>query len=446
MMNISVNIEKTLAFLKPGDLEKLQPEINLHYNLLVNRKGVGNEFLGWLDLPDNMMDETIERINIDSKIIISQSEVVVIVGIGGSYLGAKALIEALGNHFRSFYKGEFPQIVYAGQNINGEYHAELLEMLDNKDYSIVVISKSGSTTEPAIAFRLLKTHLENKYGKEHAGKRIIAVTDAEKGALKQLADMESYSTYVIPDNVGGRYSVLTPVGLLPVAVAGFNIRELLRGAAEMKEHVFASSLISENIALLYAAARTALYRAGKPIEIMVSYTPSLMFLTEWWKQLFGESEGKQNRGIFPAGNVFTTDLHSMGQYIQEGLRVLFETVISIDKPGKDITIPFDISDADGLNYIAGKSMNEVNHTAELGTALAHVDGGVPNIRIGLPEINERNLGQLIYFFEFSCAISGYLLGVNPFDQPGVEAYKKNMFALLGKKGFEKEGEELKKRL
>lgn len=446
MINISVNVEKTMAFLKPGELEKLQSEINIHYNLLINRKGAGSEFLGWLDLPESTGNDLPERIMNDAEKIISQSEVLVVVGIGGSYLGARALIEALGTNFRTFHNEKYIQVVYAGQNINGEYHAELLELLDGKDYSMVVISKSGTTTEPAIAFRLLKNHLEKKYGREGAQKRIIVVTDAEKGALKQLAEAESYSTYVIPDDVGGRYSILTPVGLLPVAVAGFNIRELLKGASEMKEYVFASSRIDENMALKYAAARTALYRAGKPIEIMVSYSPSLMVFTEWWKQLFGESEGKQNRGIFPSGNVFTTDLHSMGQYIQEGLRVLFETVVSVDKPRRDLAIPYDDLDADGLNYIAGKSMNEVNRIAEQGTTLAHVDGGVPNIRINLPEVNERNLGQLIYFFEFACAMSGYMLGVNPFDQPGVEAYKNNMFALLGKKGFEKEGEKLKKRI
>jgi len=446
MINISVNAEKTMTFLKPGELEKLQSEINIHYNLLINRKGAGNEFLGWLDLPESTGNDLLERIMNDAEKIISQSEVLVVVGIGGSYLGARALIEALGNNFCTFHKGKHLQIVYAGQNISGEYHAELMELLDDKDYSVVVISKSGTTIEPAIAFRLLKNHLEEKYGREGAQRRIIAITDAEKGALKQLAEAEPYSTYVIPNDVGGRYCVLTPVGLLPVAVAGFNIRELLKGASEMKKHVFASSQINENIALKYAAVRTALYRAGKPIEIMVCYSPSLMILTEWWKQLFGESEGKQNRGIFPAGNIFTTDLHSMGQYIQEGLRVLFETVVSVDKPRRDMAIPYDDLDADGLNYIAGKSMNEVNRIAELGTTLAHVDGGVPNIRIGLPVVNERNLGQLIYFFEFACAMSGYMLGVNPFDQPGVEAYKKNMFALLGKKGYEKEEEELKKRI
>ena len=446
MINLTVNIDKVLPFLKKGDIEDLQPELKILYDKLLSRTGLGNDFLGWLDLPEKTGNELLSRINEDAKQLSDCSDIIVVTGIGGSYLGARALIEALGNNFQAYSQGKRPKIVYAGQNLSSKYLKELMALLDEKEYSLIVISKSGTTTEPAVAFRFLKNHIEKKYGKADAGKRIIAITDEKKGALKQLAGIESYRTYVIPDNVGGRYSVLTPVGLLPVAAAGFDISALIAGAKEMKESLFSSSSVEDNIALLYAAARNALYRNGKTIEMMASYEPSMMYLTEWWKQLYGESEGKQNKGIFPAGVLFTSDLHSMGQYIQEGLRNIFETVVYVDKPGEDLILPFDESNADELNYIAGKNLSEVNRMAELGTTLAHFDGGVPVIRIGMTEISERTLGQLIYFFEFACAISGYLLGVNPFDQPGVEAYKKNMFALLGKKGFEKEGEEIRKRI
>jgi glucose-6-phosphate isomerase len=323
---------------------------------------------------------------------------------------------------------------------------DLLEILDQKDYALTVISKSGTTTEPAVAFRILKNHFEKKYGKENAKHRIIAITDQSKGALKKLSDDEGYKTYVVPDDVGGRYSVLTPVGLLPIAVAGFDIRKLIEGAKNMQHHLATSSDISSNIASEYAAVRNALYNKGKTIEITVNYQPNLYYITEWWKQLYGESEGKENKGIFPAGVGFTTDLHSMGQYIQEGIRNIFETVISIEKPHHQIEVPKDKDNLDGLNFIAGKRISEVNKMAELGTSIAHVDGGVPNIKISLPEINEYNLGELIYFYEFACGLSGYLLDVNPFDQPGVEAYKNNMFALLGKPGFEKQTEEIRKKV
>ena len=323
---------------------------------------------------------------------------------------------------------------------------DLLEILDKKEYSITVISKSGTTTEPAIAFRVLKNHLENKYGKEEARKRITAITDSDKGALKQLSNEEAYETFVVPDDVGGRYSVLTPVGLLPIAVAGFSIRELMEGAKKMKSFQTNNTAIANNPVSAYAAVRNALYESGKTTEIMVNYEPRLFYFTEWWKQLYGESEGKEQKGIFPAGVGFTTDLHSMGQYIQEGLRNIFETVLSVEKPGSKLTVPHDDKNLDGLNYIAGKPLHEVNHQAETGTTLAHLDGDVPNLRIEIPEITADILGQLIYFYEMACAVSGYILGVNPFDQPGVEAYKKNMFALLGKSGFEKETEAIRKRI
>ena len=337
-------------------------------------------------------------------------------------------------------------MVYAGENLSEDYHNSLLKLLDEVDYSVAVISKSGTTTEPAVAFRMIKSQLEKKYGREIAAGRIFAITDAAKGALKKMAEIENYTTYIIPDDIGGRYSVLTPVGLLPFAVAGFDIGKLLDGARMMEDLLFSTSDPTVNPSVTYAAIRNALYRNGKIIEVMVNYEPRLFFFGEWWKQLFGESEGKENKGIFPAGVSFTTDLHSMGQYIQEGLRNLFETVISVEHSNSVLEVPADIENHDGLNYLAGKKLSEINHMAELGTMLAHVDGGVPNIRISLPSINEETIGQLIYFFEFSCALSGYTLGVNPFDQPGVEAYKKNMFALLGKPGYERKGEELKKRL
>jgi glucose-6-phosphate isomerase len=447
MNDIKVDYRNTLNFISEKEIFDYQEEIDKHFEAIKTKTGKGNDFLGWVDLPSKTENSLVENIEKSAERLRRLSEVCVVVGIGGSYLGARAVIEALSPHFNILKKKQGnPIILYAGYNISEDYLAELLTVLDEKDYSIIVISKSGTTTEPAIAFRILRNHLIKKYGKDAEKERIVAITDKQKGALKKLADNEGYETYVVPDDVGGRYSVLTPVGLLPIAVAGINIRELLEGAKSMEKSASENSKIGESPMATYAAVRNALYKNSKTVEITVNYEPRLYYFTEWWKQLYGESEGKENKGIFPAGVSFTTDLHSMGQYIQEGLRIMFETVISVENPDKKLIIPEDDKNLDNLNYIAGKRINEVNHMAELGTAIAHVDGGVPNIKISIPAISENTLGQLIYFYEFACAVSGYILGVNPFDQPGVEAYKKNMFALLGKPGFEKESEEIRKRL
>jgi len=447
MIDLKFDYSNALGEISQQSILNFQKQINNSYSSLINKTGKGNDFLGWVELPSEINNELITRIENLAANIRKKSKIFVVIGIGGSYLGARAVIEALSNSFSQLdRKDGNPVIVYAGQNISEDYMTELLQILDNNDYSLTVISKSGTTTEPAVAFRILKSHLEKKYGKAEAKSRIIAITDKQRGALKQLADEEGYETFVVPDDVGGRYSVLTPVGLLPIAVAGFNIRELLEGAIKMKAHIETSPKIEDNPVWAYAAARNALYNAGKTIEITVNYEPKLYYMTEWWKQLYGESEGKENKGIFPAGVGFTTDLHSMGQYIQDGLRNIFETVISVEKPNNELKVPTDEKNLDGLNYIAGKPLHEVNHMAETGTTLAHVDGGVPNLRIIIPNISENTLGQLIYFYEMGCALSGYILGVNPFDQPGVEAYKKNMFALLGKSGFEKETEAIYDRL
>lgn len=444
-MDINVNIEHTLNFLTTKEIHSYQNEIDRHYYSILNKTGKGNDFLGWVDLPSEIDEALLGSIEHLAEKIRKKAEVFVVIGIGGSYLGARAVTEALSHNFQHLKKdNKNPLIIFAGQNISEDYLADLIEILDHKDYAMTVISKSGTTTEPAIAFRILKTHIEKKYGKQEAGERIIAITDKSKGALKKLAAEEGYQTFVVPDDIGGRYSVLTPVGLLPVAVAGFNIRKLIKGAKDMQELNLQTSSIEKNPMTMYAAVRNALYKKGKLVEILVNYQPNLYYMTEWWKQLYGESEGKEGRGIFPAGVNFTSDLHSMGQYIQEGQRILFETALSVEKLNKSIAVPSDKNDLDGLNYIVGKKLHEVNKMAELGTALAHVDGGVPNIRIQVPQVNEYYLGQLIYFFEMACAISGYILKVNPFDQPGVEAYKNNMFALLGKPGFEKETEKIRK--
>jgi glucose-6-phosphate isomerase len=433
MNQIIIDLSNLQNFITGEQINSLQTEIDLHYPTLFNKTGKGNDFLGWVDLPSQFDKDLFKKIEEDAARLRDNSELFVVIGIGGSYLGARAVIEALGHQFYDLLgEKKHPYIIYAGHHLSEDYMAELLEILDTKDYSLAVISKSGTTTEPAIAFRILKNHLEKKYGKEEARKRIIAITDKQKGALKGLAGREGYTTYVVPDDVGGRYSVLTPVGLLPIAMAGFDIRKIMQGAADMEAFCRNSKTIAENPVMAYVAARNALYRSGKTIEIMVNYLPNLFYLTEWWKQLYGESEGKEGKGIFPAGVGFTTDLHSMGQYIQDGLRIIFETVLSVENNKSTVMIPMADDDADGLNYLAGKRIGYVNHMAEKGTVMAHVDGGVPNIRIVVPEINEYVLGQLIYFFELACGLSGYLLGVNPFDQPGVEAYKKNMFALLGK--------------
>lgn len=449
MKHLSINLSKITDLITSEELIQCEKQAIQANDTLHNKTGKGNDFLGWIDLPAQIDESLISSIENHAKMLAEKAKLLVVIGIGGSYLGARAVIDALSSNFEHLTplkERKSPYIVYAGNNINEDYHAELMDLLDNNSYATIVISKSGTTTEPAIAFRLIKQHLENKYGKAEAKNRIIAITDKAKGALKKLADLEGYFSYVIPDDVGGRYSVLTPVGLLPIAAAGFNIRSLVKGAEYMRKLTINGSKMAENIAMQYAIARNLLYKKGKTIEILASFTPNLHFIIEWWKQLYGESEGKELKGIFPAGVDFTADLHSMGQYIQEGQRCLFETTLNIEQSRKQLLVPIDHSDGDGLNFIANKKLHEVNRMAELGTLLAHVDGDVPNIQLSLPMINEEYIGELVYFFEKACAISGYLLGVNPFDQPGVEAYKKNMFALLGKPGFEKQTEDIKKRI
>lgn len=418
-----------------GQIREQEQHVANAYQQLCDKNGKGNDFLGWLDLPEETDEALLNQIQSCANRLERQSEIVVVIGIGGSYLGARAVIEALQHSYKGFCPfsdNHAPFVTFSGNNISEDNLCELLEVLDNKDYSLIVISKSGTTTEPAIAFRILKKHCEDKYGKDWAKQRIVAITDKAKGALKKLADVEGYETFVIPDNVGGRYSVLTPVGLLPIAVAGFDIRQLIAGARAMRQELLAQHKLDDNIAQQYALLRYMLYMNGKKIELMVSYNPKLAFFIEWYKQLFGESDGKEGKGIFPTGATFSTDLHSLGQYIQEGERHLFETVLSIQQSRFQVPIPEDKDNLDGLNYLLGKSIQDINLTAEEGTRMAHVDGKVPNLRIIVPKIDENNLGQLIFFFEFSCALGGYMLDINPFDQPGVEAYKKNMFRLLGK--------------
>ncbi|MGM9841214.1 MAG: glucose-6-phosphate isomerase [Candidatus Limisoma sp.] len=405
--------------------------------------GAGNDFLGWLHLPTSLDEALIADIEKTAALLRADCEYVVAIGIGGSYLGSKAVIEALSDSFAALKPANGPRVVFAGQNIGEDYMSELINLLSGKKFGIIVISKSGTTTEPAIAFRLLKEMLEKQEGKAFASKHIIAVTDKARGALRSLADTEGYTSYVIEDNVGGRFSVLTPVGLLPIAVAGFDIRALIEGARAME---LATVSPDDNIAVEYAKTRNALYAAGKKIEILVNYNPKLHFLAEWWKQLYGESEGKDHKGIFPASVDNSTDLHSMGQWIQDGERTIFETVISVARQQHEVKIPADADNLDGLNYIAGKRIDQVNKMAELGTVIAHIDGGVPNIHITLPELSEYYLGEIIYFFEKACGISGYILDVNPFNQPGVEAYKKNMFALLEKPGYEEETKAIQAKL
>jgi len=447
MSNIQFDYSKALGFIDEKEILSLQENIDNNYKAIYNKTGRGNDFLGWVDLPSKTEDSLLDKIEKTAESLRAKSEVCVVVGIGGSYLGARAVIESLSSQFNLLKKKKGnPIVLYAGHNISEDYLTELLQVLDEKEYTVVVISKSGTTTEPALAFRLLRNHLENKYGIEESKSRIVAITDKSRGALKQLATEEGYETFVVPDDVGGRYSVLTPVGLLPIAVAGHNIRKLIDGARKMEVETAKDSSIASNPVSAYAAVRNVLYNSGKTIEIMVNYEPRLLFFTEWWKQLYGESEGKENKGIFPAGVSNTTDLHSMGQYIQEGLRNIFETVISVEKPDNTLQVPKDNANLDKLNYLAGRRIHEVNQMAELGTTIAHVDGNVPNLRISVPEINETIMGELIYFYEMACAVSGYILDVNPFDQPGVEAYKKNMFALLGKPGFEEETKAIRNRV
>lgn len=442
-MDIKLDISKIHGFVSEATVNGYADKTASAHAKLINGTGEGNDFLGWVNLPDDIMPQ-LDDICITAQQLRSECEVIVCVGIGGSYLGAKAVIDALSNSFAAQSK-LFPQIVYAGQNISEDYLYELQQYLKDKKFGIVSISKSGTTTEPALAFRLLKTQLEQQQGKEAAKRLIVCITDKAKGALRTLATQEGYKTYVIEDNIGGRFSVLSPVGLLPIACAGFDIRKLISGAQRMKE-LCASDKLEQNPAAQYAAARNALYESGKKIELLVNFHPKLHNIAEWWKQLYGESEGKGHKALFPASVDFTTDLHSMGQYIQDGERHLFETVISVAEPEHHVNFPHNDANLDGLNFLAGKRVDEVNKMAELGTMLAHVDGGVPNIKLTMPRLNEYYLGELIYFFEFACGISGYVLGVNPFNQPGVEAYKKNMFALLEKPGYEKESAAIKARL
>jgi glucose-6-phosphate isomerase len=442
MKQIELDINKALGIITK---EQIYAQALLTENCnqdLENGTGKGNDFLGWLHLPSSISEADIADIQATANRLRSECEVVLVIGIGGSYLGAKSVIDALSGSF-SHLENKKPVIVYAGHNIDEDYLHELRQYLKGKSFGIINISKSGTTTEPALAFRILKKQLEDAVGKEEAKNRIIAITDKARGALRTLAAREGYKTYIIPDNVGGRFSVLTPVGLLPIAVAGINILQLIAGAASMEKSTGSSVPFAENIAAIYAATRNELYKSGKKIEILANFSSKLHYISEWWKQLYGESEGKENKGIFTAAVDFTTDLHSMGQWIQEGERSIFETVISIAQTQHQLEVPFDEQDLDGLNFLAGKRVDEVNKMAELGTRIAHVDGNVPNIKITLPELNAYCLGQLLYFFERACGISGYLLGVNPFDQPGVEAYKKNMFALLDKPGYEEESRRIK---
>ena len=415
--------------------------------LLHSGKGAGNDFLGWVNLPSSISDAEIAAIKAQAAKLRAKADAVVCIGIGGSYLGARAVLEAMSDPFEYLKKEHGnPAVIFAGQNISEDYMFELLEALKDHSIATIVISKSGTTTEPAIAFRIIKEEIEKRYGKSEAKERIVAVTDKARGALKTLADNEGYPTFVIPDNVGGRFSVLTPVGLLPLAVGGVDIEALVAGAAAMEKATGCDVPVEENLSAQYAIARNVLYGNGKKIEILGSYEPKLQYINEWWKQLYGESEGKDGKGIFPASVTLTADLHSMGQYIQEGERILFETIISVAEPEHKMVIETDRDNLDGLNFLAGKRISDVNKMAELGVRLAHVDGGVPNIRVEIPRVDERSLGALIYFFEKACGISGYMLGVNPFNQPGVEAYKKNMFALLDKPGYEEESKAIKARL
>ncbi len=447
MENIKLNIDKVTGFVSKEEILALAPQVKQAQEALENGTLPGNDFLGWLHLPSQTTKEFIEEIKATAETLRSNCDVVVVAGIGGSYLGARAVIEALSNNFAAMINdGSNPRVIFAGHNISEDYLSELTTFLNNKKFGVINISKSGTTTETALAFRLLKKQCEEQRGKEVASKVIVAITDAVKGAARITADKEGYKSFIIPDNVGGRFSVLTPVGLLPIAVAGFDIEALVQGAQDMEKACAATVPFEENIAAMYAATRNALYANGKKIEILVNYQPKLHFTSEWWKQLYGESEGKENKGIFPASVDFTTDLHSMGQWIQEGERTIFETVLSIEKPNSSLIVPADEENLDGLNFLAGKHVDEVNKMAELGTQLAHVDGGVPNIRISIPQLNAYYIGQLIYFFEIGCGISGYILGVNPFNQPGVEAYKKNMFALLDKPGYEAESKAIRARL
>ena len=447
MEHIKLSIDQAYGFVSAEKVAGYKADVMAANKTLQDGTGKGSDFLGWLNLPTEIDEAHLTDIENTAKILRDNCEVVVVIGIGGSYLGAKAVIDALSNSFDWLQtERKSPVIVYAGQNIGEDYLYELQEMLVSKKFGIISISKSGTTTEPALAFRLLKTQLEQQQGKEEAKKLIVCITDKAKGALRVLANQEGLKTFILEDNIGGRFSVLSPVGLLPIAVAGMDIRQLVQGAVAMQQVCGTETAFEENPAAQYAAVRNELYRTGKKIEILVNFNPKLHYVSEWWKQLYGESEGKDNKGIFPASVDFTTDLHSMGQWIQEGERIIFETVISVKEPNHTKIFPHSNENLDGLNFLAGKRVDEVNKMAELGTMIAHVDGGVPNLKIELPKLNEYYLGELIYFFERACGISGYVLDVNPFDQPGVEAYKKNMFALLEKPGYEAETKAIKARL
>jgi glucose-6-phosphate isomerase len=436
-MNQHINIDHSgiMKFVNAQEIISYSEKVNQVNKLLYSKSGKGKEFLGWINLPSSTSSSILNSIMNSAVKLRNNSEIIVVIGIGGSYLGARAVIDSLSNNFcfpHGYKNKENPLVLFAGQNIGEDYLADLINLLENRDYSLIVISKSGTTTEPAIAFRLLKKHLIYKFGKKETKERIVSITDKEKGALKKLSDTEDYESFVIPDDIGGRYSVLTPVGLLPICAAGFDIDKLISGAAYMEDFLKKEKSLEKNPADLYAVIRNLLYEKEKRIEILANYTPSMSYFTEWWKQLFGESEGKEGKGIFPAGVNNTTDLHSMGQWIQEGSRNIFETVLWVEKAKREIIVPYEEDNLDELNYLSGKSVNYINEKAMQGTMMAHIEGGVPNLRINIPELNEYYLGELIYFFEKACATSGYILDVNPFDQPGVEFYKKNMFSLLGK--------------
>ena len=448
MSKVTFDYSRTAGVVRENEMESMKAIAESAKELLLSRKGAGNDFLGWIDLPVDYDKEEFARILKAAEKIKSDSEVLLVIGIGGSYLGARAAIEFLRHNFYNCVSKEIrktPEIYFVGNSISSTYMKHLMDVIEDRDFSVNVISKSGTTTEPAIAFRIFKEMLENKYGKAEAAKRIYATTDKQKGALKTLATEEGYETFVVPDDIGGRFSVLTAVGLLPIAVSGADITKLMEGAADGRKHALESPF-EENDSMQYAAIRNILHRKGKAIEILANYEPSLHYVSEWWKQLYGESEGKDQKGIYPASVDLTTDLHSMGQFIQDGSRVMFETVMNVEEPQCELTIKEEAADLDGLNYLAGKTVDFVNKSAMNGTVLAHTDGNVPNLMVTIPKQDEFSLGQLFYFFEFACGISGYILGVNPFNQPGVESYKKNMFALLGKPGYEKEREELLKRL
>ncbi len=443
---MQLDITKASQFLAAGAVESLIPQVKAAQEALENQTCAGNDFLAWMHLPTSITPEFIAEINATAKVLQDNCDAVVVAGIGGSYLGARMVIDALSDSFGMYKPSKAPRILFAGNNISEDYLSELIGYLKTVKFGVINISKSGTTTETAITFRLLKKMCEDQRGKEEAKKVIVAVTDAKKGAARTTADKEGYKSFVIPDNVGGRFSVLTPVGLLPIAVAGYDIAQLVKGAQDMEAECGLDKPFEENPAAVYAAVRNAIYQTGKKIEILANYQPKLHNLGEWWKQLYGESEGKDGKGIFPASVDLTTDLHSMGQWIQDGERTIFETVVSVKSPNTALQVPSDEENLDGLNFLAGKRIDEVNKMAELGTQIAHVDGGVPNIKISIDKLDEYNIGQLIYFFEKGCGISGLVLGVNPFNQPGVEAYKKNMFALLNKPGYEAESKAIRERL